>query len=69
MNMRFWYERSVSGLQEYVDIYNKIPDVAGWNRYAQKNNYLSTESIKYISGLKFHRWCKKIKRQFRQKIS
>lgn len=68
MNMKFWYERSIQGLQEYFREYRKMPDVEEWNKYAQRNNYLNTESIKYISGLKFHIWCKKIKRQFRQKI-
>ena len=69
MNMKFWFERSIDGLHEYFRIYDQIPDVEKWNKYAKKNNYLSTESIRYISGLKFHRWCKQIKRQFRQKIS
>lgn len=69
MNMKFWYKRSIQGLQEYFREYRKMPDVEAWNKYAQKNNYLNTESIKYISGLKFHIWCKKFKRQFRQRIS
>ena len=66
MNMKFWYEKSISGLQKYFKIYKRIPGIEEWNKYAYENNYLSSESIRYISGLKFQRWCRKIKGQFRQ---
>ncbi len=66
MNMKFWYEISIVGLQKYFKIYKRIPAIEEWNKYAHKNNYLSSESIRYISGLKFQKWCRNIKRQFRQ---
>lgn len=66
MNMKYWYEISIIGLQKYFKIYKRIPGTVEWNKYAHKNNYLSSESIRYISGLKFHRWCKEMRKRFRQ---
>lgn len=56
-SMKYFYNQSKSGLLEYFNIHDNFPDISKWNEYAKYNNYLSSESIKYISGKRFDLWC------------
>lgn len=51
--MKYYYEKSMNGIKEYTKKYNKKPSISEWNIYAKNNNYLSSESMKYIGKIKF----------------
>lgn len=53
-----YYYNSIEGIKAYIKQYDNIPNVREWNNYALEKNYLSSESIKYMSGKKFSNWCK-----------
>jgi len=59
-NIKMWqyYYNSIEGLKEYLKQHDNIPDAKQWNKYAYENKYLSSESIKYMSGKNFSSWCK-----------
>lgn len=50
-----YYKNSLEGLKRYKEINNKVPNKREWNEYAYKNNYLSSESMKYIGNIKFEK--------------
>lgn len=52
--MKYYYEKSIDGLKEYINKYNKKPSIKEWNKYARDNNYLSSESMGYIGNVKFN---------------
>ena len=56
--MKYHYEQSVLGIQNYFFLYNIIPTNSAWNSYALKNNFLSSVSIEYIYCNSFELWCK-----------
>lgn len=49
------YEESIKCLKEITRKKEKFPTIQEWNKYAKKNKLLSSESIKYISGVNWHR--------------
>lgn len=51
-SMLYFYERSIEGLKQYIKDNNKEPTISEWNKYAMENNYLSSESMKYMQNLK-----------------
>lgn len=46
-----YYEKSLEGLKQYIKDNNKEPDKKEWNKYAYENNYLSSESMRYIGNI------------------
>lgn len=46
--MGYFYNVSLEGLKQYIQENSKRPDTHEWNCYAKENNYLSSESMKYI---------------------
>lgn len=50
-----YYEKSLEGLKQYIKDNNKKPSIKEWNKYAFENNYLSSESMKYIGNIKFQK--------------
>ena len=54
--MKEFYEKS---LQEIRNI-GGVPSRKRWNELAMKKNLLSTESLKYISGMEYEALCLKV---------
>jgi len=52
-SMRILFQKSCNGFYEYKKIYGRRPSRKEWNRYAFENDYLSSESMKYIGDIKF----------------
>ena len=63
-----YYELSYRILKKITKEFNEFPSVAGWNKYAQKNNYLSSTAIQYISMLDWNKLRDKIKAEINAKI-
>lgn len=47
-----YYEQSLNGLKQYIKDNNREPSKKEWNKYAYENNYLSSESLKYMGNIK-----------------
>lgn len=56
-SMVYFYNQSKNGLLDYYNINNNLPNTSQWCKYAKENNYLSPESIQYMSGMRFDIWC------------
>lgn len=56
--MKYYYEQSLYGINEYFKKRGDLPTISDWNNYANKNNLLSNISIEYISNTKFDTWCR-----------
>ena len=61
-----YYERSIQSLTEYIKNNKAIPTEKIWNQTAYYYNYLTSQSLGYLSGLKFPDLCKKIYKQIRK---
>lgn len=59
-NIMKYYKTSVKELRNTICRNNKTITEVDWNRIAKENNYLSSETIGYISKTKFNKLCKKI---------
>ena len=58
--MHMKYLESIEHLRDITTQFMKFPTVQEWNNYAKKNNLLSSESLKYISGNSWHNLRNKI---------
>lgn len=47
------YIKSVERLKKYIKDNNRMPTVEEWNKIAKQENYLSSESMKYMGNIKF----------------
>lgn len=47
------YLKSLERLKLYIEEHNQMPTVAEWNKIAKQENFLSSESMKYIGNIKF----------------
>lgn len=56
-SMVYFYNQSKNGLLQYYDTHKNIPTISEWSKYAKENDYLSYESIQYMSGMRFDVWC------------
>ena len=56
--MKYHYEQSILGIQNYFYTYNILPTNSDWNTYAFENDFLSSISIEYIYCNSFNLWCK-----------
>lgn len=54
--MKELYQKSLQKIKEI----SKIITEREWNKIAYKENFLSSESIKYISGMSFEELCKTV---------
>lgn len=52
--MHIKYKLSLSKLRQITIEFGKFPSIEEWNQYAKQLNFLSSESIKYISGNNWH---------------
>ena len=62
-----YYNKSIEALEEYIGREKKNITEVEWNRLAFKNNYLSSETIGYLSKVKFNKLCKKILKDIKNK--
>lgn len=62
-----YYNKSIEALEEYIGREKKTITEVEWNRLAFKNNYLSSETIGYLSKIKFNKLCKKILKDIKNK--
>ncbi len=49
--MLYYYKQSIEGIKKYIKENGKEPTKKEWNKYAFENNYLSSESLKYIGNI------------------
>ncbi len=56
--MKQYYEKSLQKIKEL----SRILTEKEWNEIAYKENLLSSESIKYISNMKFEDVCMEVKK-------
>jgi hypothetical protein len=52
-SMLYYYEKSLDGLKKFIKDNNHEPNKKEWNTYAKENNFLSSESMKYIGNINF----------------
>jgi hypothetical protein len=62
-----YYSKSIKALEAYIKQENKTITEVEWNRLAFKNNYLSSETIGYLSKTKFNKLCKSILKSLKNK--
>ena len=60
------YKKSIEVLTKYIKETKIIPTEKEWNTIAIRDNYLTTPTIGYISGIKFPELCKKIYKEVRK---
>lgn len=61
------YLDSMFELRKISKIFNEFPSVDEWNKYAKEKYLLNSESLKYISGLNWHKLKDKIKKEMKIK--
>ena len=66
--MFLYYRISYSELKELTRKNGKFLSAEEWNKYAMKNNFLSSEAIKYISMLDWTYLRVKVNREINIKI-
>lgn len=45
------YQKSINELEKITKEFGEFPSVEEWNKYAKEKNLLTSESLKYVSGL------------------
>ena len=65
-NYEEYYKESIEVLTKYITENKIVPTEKEWNKIAIKNNYLTSPTIGYISGVKFLELCKKIYKEMRK---
>lgn len=66
-NYEEYYHKSMEALTKHIEQTRTIPTEKIWNQIAIKNDYLTSQSIGYLSGTKFPDLCKKIYKQTNKK--
>lgn len=66
-NYEQFYQRSMEALTEYIEKNMDVPTEKEWNKMAIEKDYLTSQSIGYISNMKFPEICKKIYKELRKK--
>lgn len=61
--MKEFYEKSLKEIQNIGGVLSR----KHWNELAMKKNLLSTESLKYISGMEYETLCLKVLEQIASK--
>ena len=62
-----YYKKSIESLTKYIEENKAMPTEKVWNQIAFNNNYLTSQSLGYLAGLKFPELCKKIYKQTQRK--
>lgn len=66
-NFEKTYKQSVEILTKYITDNKIIPTEKEWNKVAAQNNYLTSPTMGFISGIKFPDLCKKIYKKMLKK--
>lgn len=64
---REFYEQSIKALTAYIENNKEVPTEKVWNRLAVGQDYLSSQTIGYLTGMKFPDLCKKIYKEVQKK--
>lgn len=58
-----YYKKSIDALVEYMKNNEKNPSEKCWDKFAICNNYLSSKTIGYISGMGFNTFCRNVRKE------
>lgn len=58
-----YYDESIYALLEYMENNEKNPSEKRWDKIAISNQYLSSKTIGYISGIGFNKFCRNLRKQ------
>ena len=61
------YLDSMYELRKITNLFAKFPTIDEWNKYAKENMLLNSESIKFMSGLNWHKLKDRIKNDLNKK--
>lgn len=59
-NYEEFYQKSIEELTKYIKENKLIPTEKVWNKLAFKNENLTSQSLSYLSGMKFSDLCKEL---------
>ena len=59
-NYEQYYQESIEALTQYIKENKSIPTEKVWNKIAFAKNLLTSQSLGYLSGIKFSDICKDI---------
>lgn len=63
-----YYKIAIKKLKEVTEQLENFPTIEEWNSFAKKNNFISSVSIEYISGLNWNYLRVKILRELKMEI-
>lgn len=66
--MKNAYDKSIKKLKQITTEYGEFPSTKSWNYFAEENDLLSSESIKFISHLNWNELREKILYEINKKI-
>ena len=66
--MTAYYKQSYNALKEFTTKAEHFPEIKEWNKFAEKNHYLSHISLEYISKRTWRYLEIKVKREIRLEI-
>lgn len=66
-NYEQYYSASMQALTKYISEKRSLPTEKVWNKIAVQGDYLTSQSLGYLSGIKFPELCKKIYKEIQKK--
>lgn len=66
-NNEQYYKNSIEALTQYIQKTKIIPTEKMWNKKAVEENLLTSQTLGYLSGVKFPDLCKTIYKQMQNK--
>ncbi len=60
------YQKSINFLESYIKENGTVPTEKVWNKIAFEKEYLTSQSIAYLSGENFPELCKQIYKKVRK---
>ncbi len=65
-NYEQYYQESIEALTQYIKENKSIPTEKVWNKIAFAKNLLTSQSLGYLSGIKFSDICKDIYKNYKK---
>ena len=65
-NYEQYHKKSIEALTQYIMENKAMPTEKVWNKLASKNDYLTSQSLGYLSGIKFSDLCKDIYKKYKK---
>lgn len=65
-NYEQYYQKSITALTELIRERKEVPTEKEWNRLAGIDNYLTSQSLGFITQAKFSEICKKIYKEIQK---